>query len=227
MNPALTQLLTTYKLSAHISEKMLRHLSTGRAYTLLELARPVRLSEYETFLYLDELQRAHVMQLRTSRHRKYYFLTDTCFRAELVSIFKTSDNRTIRTGMKYCRHCYSHLGGYVGVKLEQALIAKNYILPNPLPAKAYGTYHITEEGWKWFKTLGIDEAELEEKKGPLTKQCLDFSERRNHLGGKLGHALLSAFFAQNWVEQNPASREIFITPKGRRAFKSKLALSLA
>ncbi len=224
MTTELSHLLHQYHLPTHLSEKVLTTLSTGRAYTAIELARSSRVLEPDTNRLLALLCEADLVKIRHNRRRQYFYLPEGEFKTQLYAILTPEEN--IPMGMKFCRHCYQHLAGYVGVKLEEALVQKGYIIRGPLTDDDYGTYTITKTGWQWLTQFNIKESNLPKKRSRLTKQCLDFSERRNHIGGQLGDALLSAFFALEWLVQDPFSREIYTTEKGCKAFKEQFDIFL-
>ncbi|HRN73131.1 MAG TPA: hypothetical protein PLM81_08385 [Ginsengibacter sp.] len=122
---------------------------------------------------------------------------------------------------KYCRSCYNHLAGYVGVSLTEALENKGIL-------KRQNTgYDITESGLKFFNSLGISvQAPDKSNNRPLTRQCIDGSERRPHLAGKLGDALLHLLFEKKWVKRLGESRAIVPTDKGEREFFLPLGVPL-
>ncbi len=124
--------------------------------------------------------------------------------------------------MKYSRHCYKHLAGYVGVKVTEALVNKGVLKPADIH------YEVTDMGWKWLdEELEIHEDDFAQQGKRLSKQCLDFSERKSHLGGKLGETILSKMLETGWAHKVPDSREIRFTPRGKEWLKDKLGLRFA
>lgn len=122
------------------------------------------------------------------------------------------------TGIKYCRSCYKHLAGFVGVRVTEALLKHRYLIQNEVD------YSVTEKGWKWFEKLNITPDTFKGKYRPLAKQCLDFSERRPHLAGMLGQSMLQRFLELKWLERIPDSRTLKLTEKGKTSLKQELEL---
>lgn len=80
--------------------------------------------------------------------------------------------------LRVARRCYDHLAGELGVLLLDALLERDYLTDADLK--------LTSAGEAWFTNLGVDLPALTSKRRPLTRPCLDWSERRPHLGGSLG-----------------------------------------
>lgn len=216
------QLTAKFALETH---KLFSVLADGRAYTLIELSDKTKIDKDSLQMRLNSLAEKDILKTRGNRKRPYYYLGENEFKSKFQDK-KLIEDKEIPQGMKYCRHCYKHLAGYVGVRMEQAMVKKGYLIPLELHPNEYGAYEITAIGKQWFRSLGIDINQLTQKGGRLTKQCLDFSERKNHLGGKLGDALLAKMLEKNWAEQVPGSREIKITPAGKEALKAELGVDL-
>jgi hypothetical protein len=97
----------------------------------------------------------------------------------------------------------------VGVKVTEALEKKKVI------RRVDNSYLVTSSGWKFLASLDVDKTELMNNRRPLTRQCLDWSERRPHISGQVGALLLKRMLERNWVKRMRFSRELIITPKGR------------
>lgn len=198
-------------------------LAGGRAYTLIELSRTAGYHRQETLRKLERAVEAGVVRTRRNRKRTYYFIQNGLAESEITKPGwpKIQKNEPLPSGMKYCRHCYRHLAGYVGVKLSEALV-KNEIL---VPDLEILQYSVTKNGWDWFARWGIYPQDFDPKR-PLAKACLDFSERKNHLGGQLGDALLQKMLDKGRMFRVPDSREIRITREGYQELKRSLDFDL-
>jgi hypothetical protein len=75
---------------------------------------------------------------------------------------------------------------------------------------------VTADGGRFFAGLGIDLAALRQGRRPLVRECLDWSERRSHLGGALGAALLDRMFASGLAARERGTRILTITDAGER-----------
>ncbi len=207
-------------------QRLLTHLSSGRAYTLIELSKKTKTSKRKTREILKDLGTMEVVKTRKNRKRDYYFIPEP-LKIDYIKTLAKNDKNTSKDpeGMKYSRHCYNHLAGYVGVQLTEALVSQNFIIPQRVN-EDYGNYEITPAGWKWFSKLGIEKESFAQNGSRLTKQCLDFSERKSHLGGKLGDALLKKLIHKGWASETPNSREIQFTATGRKNMLAELGIEV-
>lgn len=200
--------------------QLLAKLREGRAFTLTELSNSARTDRKSTQKHLDKMVKSGVLLTRINRKRTYYFLP-TGLSIDCIArlgLPKDSKKQSLPIGIKYCRHCYKHLAGYIGVKLTEALV-ENQIL-----VETDRDYTITEKGWRWFAILGIDKLNFNKSKR-LARKCLDFSERKSHLGGQLGDALLERMVLKDWMVQVPDSREILVTETGKKQLKKELGFN--
>ena len=101
------------------------------------------------------------------------------------------------------------------MQVYQSLSARGYL------AHAPGGLDLTEAGRAFCRALDLTEADLAPGSGsrsaPLCRDCLDWSERQSHLGGRLGRLLLQRFEIRGWLRRRPDSRALDVTPEGRRA----------
>ncbi len=123
------------------------------------------------------------------------------------------------------RTCYDHLAGRLGVALFDALIARG-ALHADIPAGASRGVMLGEAAPAVFGALGIDLAAVRRERRHLVTACLDWTERRPHLGGALGAALWTQSLARGWVMRQPGKREVIVTDIGRQAFHDLLGVSL-
>jgi DNA-binding transcriptional ArsR family regulator len=194
---------------------MLWHLLDGRAYTAGELANVADISSTSGSNHLNKLLEAKLLKVEVQgRHRYYSFSRpEVAYAIESLANL-TLDNKRIaasptRTGVKYCRTCYDHLAGTVGVKITQALVEKKVLKVSSKD------YLLTETGWKWLEALGITNDTLTGSKRLFSRQCLDWSERKPHLAGHLGAVLLKKMKELDWFRKVNFTREMIVTPKGQ------------
>ena len=208
--------------------KMLWNLFDGRAYTASELSSIADISATSASNHLARLLEADIVKVEIQgRHRYYSFSNpEVAYVVEALANLVNSDSgnkdkkEIALNGIKFCRTCYDHLAGYVGVKVVEALEQKGYI-------KKSGTlYTVTTKGWNWFSGLDINKNDLENKRRPLTRQCLDWSERRPHLAGQLGATLLEKMLQRKWFRKVQFSRELLVTPTGRKELNELLGISI-
>lgn len=202
---------------------MLVALMDGRALTVSELAECAGIALPTASGHLARLSDAGmVLPARQGRHR-YYRLADADVAAAielLMGIAERTGARTTRTGprdaaMREARLCYDHLAGERAVRLAERLTSDGCIGDGDTPA-------VTEAGYARFAAVGIDL--LPTGRRPLCRTCLDWSERRNHLAGTLGAAILRHILDAGWATRG-TGRVIAFTPTGAEAFDRAFGLT--
>lgn len=108
------------------------------------------------------------------------------------------------------RTCYRHLAGQLGVALCEAWLARGWLHTGGdgmslLPEAADA---LVQAGWQTAST-----SSLLHLRG---RGCLDWTERRLHLGGPLGVALTSAMLDAGWLRRAQRNRALLPTPDGLR-----------
>jgi DNA-binding transcriptional ArsR family regulator len=117
------------------------------------------------------------------------------------------------------RTCYDHLAGRVGVALFDSLLSRGAI-GGPQEPKA--AVEIGPEGEEVFGGLGIDLEEVRRERRRFAYACVDWTERRPHLGGALGAALWARFVERGWVLKKPGTREVIVTDEGKAGLGGEL-----
>lgn len=102
------------------------------------------------------------------------------------------------------------MAGYVGVQFVEAMETQGFLV------KDEKHYLVTEMGWEWLLNFNIKQTDHANIHRPLTRQCLDWSERRSHLAGQLGADLLKFMIEKKWLKRVESSRELIIMTKGRK-----------
>lgn len=113
--------------------------------------------------------------------------------------------------LRQARTCYDHMAGALAVELHEHCVAQGWLADD-----AGGDYALTAAGEERFARLGLDPAPLRKLRRRFACPCLDWSERKPHLGGALGAALLQLALRQGWVEQDLDSRALAVPARGRR-----------
>jgi DNA-binding transcriptional ArsR family regulator len=134
------------------------------------------------------------------------------------------------TALVQARTCYDHLAGKLGVRIFAALADRDAIrLPEPFAADGRpGTASALELGPRAeaeFARLGISLKDALKRSRSFGYACSDWTERRPHLGGKLGAALWARFVETGWVQRKPGTRAVLVTPQGRRGLSRKLGIA--
>jgi hypothetical protein len=123
--------------------------------------------------------------------------------------------------LQHARSCYDHLAGKLGVGIADALVASKAL-------RLLGTgFVVTRLGETVLDELEIDLDALRNERRPLARACTDWTERRPHIAGALGAALLTRFIASRWVERIAGDRSLRVTPAGARALERHFATNIA
>lgn len=197
---------------------ILWNLLDGRAFTATELAIAVETSAQNISMHLGKLLDANLICVEKQGRHKYYRFSnkEIAYAIEAmanlipkseVSIKKKSEEYP---PVKYCRTCYDHLAGKIGVALADSLLEQKIII------EKNGIFEISPQGKKWFTDFGIDVEEAQKQKRIFLKPCLDWSERRNHIAGSIGALLLDKMISEDWLRRNKNSRAVTITGRGEK-----------
>jgi hypothetical protein len=130
------------------------------------------------------------------------------------------DTRT-PSHLRVARSCYDHMAGALGVELHDRLMTLGWLSPSGQRED----YDVTPKGERALETLGIELDALRQSRRRFAFGCVDWSERRPHLGGALGAALLQLALDRRWVSRDRDSRALSVTAAGRRALMSSFGIS--
>ncbi|MFY1827120.1 ArsR/SmtB family transcription factor [Myxococcus fulvus] len=202
---------------------MLSRLLEGPARTAGELAREARVSPQTASGHLAKLLEGGLVRVEVQgRHRYYRLATPDVARAlEALSILVPTRQSTVRVPepLRFARTCYDHLAGTLGVTLADALEQRGLVEAGD------DSYALTPEGARFITKWGVDVDALSQGRRAFARRCLDWSERRAHIGGALGAALADHLFARRWIARRPEGRGVRLTVEGRRGFDRELGLS--
>jgi DNA-binding transcriptional ArsR family regulator len=199
--------------------RMLLSLMDARARPATELARLAGVTPQTASFHLQRLIRGGLVRVDPrGRHRYYSLASDDVAEAlEAVSLlgrpWHRSPKSAARRHLAHARLCYRHLAGRLGVALLAAVEAVGFL------GLREGALVLTEPGMRWFGA-----ADLQLDRSPVGRPCLDWTERRPHLGGPLGAALTEQLFARGWIAKRNDRRALRITVTGRRELVRQLAL---
>ncbi|MEV6280833.1 winged helix-turn-helix domain-containing protein [Nocardia sp. NPDC051832] len=190
----------------------------GRAWTAGELARHAGVAPSTATEHLNRLLAGGLLAERRQGRHRYVQLADARV-AELLEAMvghfepqraNPSSLRavTATAALARGRTCYDHLAGRLGVTIADAMIDRGLLDPD-------SGFALTDTGLTWLTgPLGIDLAELRKTRRPLAKPCLDWTERRTHLGGAAGAHLCRRLLDLDWVQRSGSGRAVRVTPRG-------------
>jgi len=113
----------------------------------------------------------------------------------------------------HARTCYGHLAGELAVRLLEAMLQSRWL------AAEGRDFRLTRLGESKLAAFDVDLATARQPRRVFARACVDLTQRRPHLGGALGDALLTACVARGWIQRHRRSRVVSITPKGQESFR--------
>jgi len=193
-------------------------LMDGRALTAGELGKHALVSAATTSGHLAKLLEGRLVAVERQGRHRYYRLARPEIAAAieaLMAVAVDGPRRHHPTGpkdaaLRNARTCYDHLAGRLGVGIADALTEAGHV------ELSEGAGRVTDGGRRFLADFGVDLGEPGGSKRPLCRACLDWSERRPHLAGRLGAAILDRALALDWLAREPGSRAIRVTGAGRK-----------
>ncbi len=169
-------------------------------------------------------ERGLVRARREGRHMEYEVGNEAVAQAvEALSALSEEPSSTPRAPapLALARTCYDHLAGVLGVALLEALVHLG-ALSQPEPST--GTIRLGEASGRTFKRLGVDVDAALQARRKFAYGCLDWTERRPHLGGSLGAALCQRFLVAGWIVPTNDGRAVTLTGGGARKLREVLGI---
>ncbi|MBS7698126.1 MULTISPECIES: winged helix-turn-helix domain-containing protein [unclassified Chelatococcus] len=198
-------------------------LMDGRARTAKELAFLARVSAPTASAHLGKLADGGLLAVVAQGRHRYYRIAsvETGHMLETMLGFAGGRMRTARRAgpadlrLRTARTCYDHIAGRLGVAIAQHLQKAGHVVLDD------GAGQISASGHAFFAKLGLDVSQGGSRgHRALCRPCLDWSERRYHIGGTLGRALCEHCLSEAWIERERDTRALIITEAGREAFDS-------
>jgi len=202
----------------HARAAVLTALMADRALTATELAGIASVTKQTISAHLAKLVDAGLVAVDSQGRHRYFRLADR----DVAHLLESLMGVAFRTGavharssprepaLRKARVCYDHLAGEVGVRIYERLSERGALVPRGEDLELSST------GERMFATLGIDTQALASQKRAFCRACLDWSERRYHLAGALGAALLARFVELKWAKRARDSRVLTVTATGER-----------
>jgi DNA-binding transcriptional ArsR family regulator len=199
---------------------MLSALLDGRALTATELAYAARVTPQTASTHLAKLTEAGLLTpIRDGRHR-YFRLASPKVAQMLDGIMAVALEHRPRyrplsrqaQELRGARVCYDHLAGRLSVDLADFFTTHEYIVFGDEAAE------LTTSGTHFLDQFGINLFATGSRRRHLCRSCLDWTERRPHIGGAVGAALANRCFELGWAERMKHSRAVIVTTSGKRGF---------
>ncbi len=208
--------------------RILYCLMDGRARTSTELAAVAGVGAPTASAHLDRLARARLLKVAAQGRHRYHSLAGPEVGRVLEGLSTLAGALSPRfipstpARLRAARSCYDHIAGSVGVALHDRLLGLGWVRAKG----GDGAYAVTPRGREGLGGIGIDARELEARRRRVAFGCLDWSERRSHLGGSLGAALLAAALKRKWLIRDLDGRGLSLTAFGRQELRRHLGMEL-
>jgi DNA-binding transcriptional ArsR family regulator len=193
--------------------RMLTSLLDGRERTATDLASFGQVAASTASSHLARLEASGLIVCLPRGKHRYYRLAGELVAAAVESLFRLSGEPhppaiRVPNRLRQARTCYDHAAGELGVALHDRLRELQWIVPDGV------AYEVTALGAEAFQDWRIDCEALRVHRRAFARPCLDWSERRAHVAGALGAAILGRMLAVQWVERELDSRALTITTRG-------------
>lgn len=204
---------------------MLMALLAGPALTATELAQEAGLTLSTVSGHLAKLERAGLVAIERQGRHRYFRLADPDVAIALEGLLPVAARAghiRLRTGprdpeLRQARSCYDHLAGELAVAMFDRLTERGLLTDRGEALR------LTREGERFFVKSGIDIAVRGQARRPLCRSCLDWSERRSHLGGALGALVFDHILARGWAVREPRTRIVRFSPAGEQKMRTWLS----
>jgi DNA-binding transcriptional ArsR family regulator len=220
------------KIAAAIGEparaRMLYCLVDGRARTSTELAMIADVTPSTASVHLQRLKNERLVAVLAQGKHRYYSLEGANVAAALEALSVLAGGArnafvpNTPNRLRAARTCYDHIAGRLGVALHDRIAAMGWLSG---AAGSDGGYELTRRGTKALEAVGMDVEATRTLRRRFAYPCVDWSERRPHIGGALGAALLELALKRKWVNRELDSRALTVTKAGQREMRIRFGLS--
>jgi DNA-binding transcriptional ArsR family regulator len=204
---------------------MLACLVDGRALTASELAYVSRVSPQTASGHLAKLHDAGLLSLEKQGRRRYFRLASPLVGRMLEGLMVVAQDGPARHRNPWCggealrnaRTCYDHMAGRVAVGIADRLVEQSHVILDDDGGQ------LTQTGQAFLEGIGVNLPSAS-KRRVFCRPCLDWSERRPHLAGVVGAALLSCALDRGWVQRVRDGRALSISPTGKQELTQKFGI---
>jgi DNA-binding transcriptional ArsR family regulator len=204
--------------------RILIALLDGRSLPASELAHRAGVTCPTASSHLAKLTVGKLLQVIPQGRHRYYRIANARIAELLESMGRFAPRKETfrsedKSPLEKARTCYNHLAGSLAVRITAAIVERGLL------REVGRDYQVTTKGAPWFSELGIDLRPLQKSGHMFARQCIDWSERRNHLAGALGSAFADQLFERQWLKRIGESRAVQITDLGSRELKGLLGVT--
>ena len=198
-------------------------LMDGRAHTGSELSRHIGVAASTMSEHLARLLDGDIVTVEAQGRHRYWRLANPRV-AELLETLganaTTPADPRAPSDLMHARTCYDHLAGELAVSIYDQLLIDEHLRP------VGDRLDVTTTGYELLNTIGVDTDTIERATRAKARPCLDWTQRRHHLAGAAGKALLDALIANGWARPGPRPRSIRITETGRTEIPRTFGLTV-
>jgi DNA-binding transcriptional ArsR family regulator len=204
---------------------VLHHLMAGPA-TVSQLMTVVGAEQSRLSNHLAVLRRRNLVRATRQGRQMVYELHDAAVGTLVESLRQIAGGpaRAVRSvPIARARTCYDHLAGRLGVSVFAALVERQAVKrQQDVP----GNVELGRQAEPLFGTLGVNLDAVRRERRRFAFACLDWTERKPHLGGALGAALWVELVSRGWIVRRPGTRAVLVSPAGTRGLKRTLGVTL-
>jgi DNA-binding transcriptional ArsR family regulator len=212
--------------------RMLYCLMDGHARTSTELSVVAEVSPSTASVHLNRLKAEQLIKVQVQGKHRFYSLEGPDVASVLEGLralaggFHDKFAPKTPSRLRAARTCYDHMAGTLGVLLHDRFRALGWLASGRTGTGSGSAYDVSPAGTKAFEALGIDINATRKLRRRFACACLDWSERRPHVGGALGAALLNVALKRKWVVQDLNSRALGVTSSGRREMLARFGIQV-
>ncbi|KWX76075.1 ArsR/SmtB family transcription factor [Paenibacillus jilunlii] len=226
-NPAVAQVASLITEPSRAS--ILTVLMDGGLHPATALAAAAGIKPQTASFHLGKMAEGGILTVHTQGRHRYYGISSPEIAQVIELLLSISPPVKVSSlrhsvqdqAMRHARTCYDHLAGKFGVQLTEALLLKGII------AEEADGFAVTVQGEHALNRLGIDLDQVRKCRRAFAPKCLDWSERRYHLAGALGAAILQLLLDRQWVNRLPHTRAVVITAEGQKGLAAAFPLTFS
>lgn len=202
---------------------ILAALMDGRSLTAKELAYAAHVTPQTASGHLAKLSEGGLLSAEKQGRHRYYRLASPLVGQLLEGVMAVAGPErsptTWRGGeaLRMARTCYDHVAGRLGVAIADALVGSGHVVLGSDGGE------VTDAGQRFLDGFGASPVP---GRRVYCRPCLDWSERRPHLAGRLGAALASRCFELGWIVQQRDTRALAVTSAGWSGFRDSFGIVL-
>ncbi len=210
--------------------RMLYCLMDGHARTSTELSVVAEISPSTASAHLGRLKASGLVDVLAQGKHRYYSLAGSEVAAVLEGLHVLGGGSrpafipSTPPRLRAARTCYDHLAGALAVSIHDRLQTLGWL--REAESVRTGAYELTSDGTDALQNLGINVGAAHAQRRRFACACLDWSERRPHLGGALGATLLKFILHRGWLTQDVDSRSLSLTELGLRQLDVRFGVRL-